>query len=708
MDNGNDALSLSNRGLILPAGESAKVPSLLGQFNKLLGTTALGGLAWLDRALFKGDKGNRGDTGLPGLNGGTASNLSIGTFASAAGQNLTAGGNSPAPELVATSAYRPQGILASPRGGANYLLWQPHMAALPVPPVGVNAWWFEDSKGNRYYPDPNRLTFGQFGAYADYVRTGDFTGTVGHDDYPAWLAYRAFCEWYFFDFDNFGTNIYRSLPPLHVELGNYYFSDTLEVEFGQITVVGATHSAVNGGSGVVFNFADGKTGVRVQHWLTSEETGDTTQPAHLTGAGSEFRNIFLWSNGHGGSTTADGWRIRAPGVRLINCSAKGFIRHGLHLSADTSVSSGALVGNANQFYIQGGYYSQNGVDGLFLDGYDGNAGVVTYVNSQENGRWGINESSFLGNLILGCHTMFNGLRTITGPRYQRTTVGAWCVHPVSGTMKLWNVLRGREADAAVTPPGTNEAIWKFIRNEAAASPAAPLWVSGMQFQAGGGYASDDVTGRGGFFSCYGEGDQPMSQFAQGARIVGGIHANGYVGGADDYAYENKLASSAFMARKFHANPAGLTKTDGSGPIDNITTSVIGGKDFFIHEASHTNANGTGLCEAGYQTKFAGAGDQVVMVNANADALLMMYYGGANSQFRPNNRSADVHHYFGFPTLYLGKGPGARACLGSRDTIPDAGEGGIGDYVRNSNPTAGGYAEWVKTAAGWKTANPVSA
>lgn len=66
-DAGQEAVSIATRALLLPPGESADVPSVVGETDKYLGTDEDGELGW--RSLPEAFMGPKGDTGLTGPTG---------------------------------------------------------------------------------------------------------------------------------------------------------------------------------------------------------------------------------------------------------------------------------------------------------------------------------------------------------------------------------------------------------------------------------------------------------------------------------------------------------------------------------------------------------------------------------------------------------------------------------------------------------------
>ena len=112
--------------------------------------------------------------------------------------------------------------------------------------------------------------------------------------------------------------------------------------------------------------------------------------------------IFIDCLGFGGMTDKPGVLMRST-VFMSNCSVRGFGGHGIEITANFPSS------NANCFVLDHVHSYSNAMDGVYCQGADANAGYGVGVNCMYNGRWGINDSSFLANAWFGCHTSGNGL-----------------------------------------------------------------------------------------------------------------------------------------------------------------------------------------------------------------------------------------------------------------------------------------------------------
>jgi hypothetical protein len=584
------------------------------------------------REIFKGDPGGTTDA--------------VGLFTALSALTIPAGVN-----RIRTNGYRSTG-----RGAADYFRWAGPMATLPAVGAGENAWWAQSADGARWYPDPVNLDFLQFGAYGDFDPA---TGT-GSDDYPAFLAYRSHSVWGRDD-DGFAA-FYRTLPRLRIPWSSgYYSSDTFDFDFGTVHWIGDGLGAQNGGNPTIFVFAAGKTGFRTHYANTEEET---TRTAGVSAIGSVFENILAATRGAGASTTADGWRLRCE-TKLINCSATGFIRHGCNITA-SSGGGGAAEGNANLFYVEGGNYTRNGQCGIFIDGADVNAGVVTRVNVGFNGTWGIHDSSFLGNWIAGCHADSNGIKT-AGPTYALNAKGNFCSYGGN----RYSVVPGQATAASTTTPGTDSAVWHYV-SAGAATADCPAWTTGQAWTVGGPYYTDDANCSTTFASCYSEQIGGPSWLSPGAAATGGTHAAGVARGARMSV--NNYRFTVTELGSYNANIAG-----------DIFSFFLGGSP----EASGQIAT--------FGRSAVGTASWSMNLDAN-NALFLSFNGGANSspyKFYNSATSGRISYSFETPQgIYISSAAGSYSSAAA--AMPSSGTYTQGAFIRNT----GGTVSAGKILLGW--------
>lgn len=608
---------------------------------------------------FGAPTGEQGDKGDPGGN-----TSDVGLFTDIDALTIGAGINA-----LRTSGYREVG-----KGAATYFRWAVPMTSLPA--GGEDEWWVTSVDGAKWYPDRAGLNFYQFGAYGDYVRTDPDSGTIGHDDYPAFLNFRSYAEWARGDFD--GHPNYRTVPRLRIEFGNYYSTDTFDFDFGTVCWAGDFLGGQNGGNGVEFTFADGKTGFRVHSHNTEE---NTTRAAAIGAFNSSFHNIVARTNGHGGLTDADGWRLRTP-THMFNCSAMNFIRHGVNLTAGIG-AGGATEGNTNLSQIYGGHFKQNGGSGIHAGGADSNACVVVGVNCYGNGRWGIYDGSFLGNFHSGCHTDTNGILGTGGTTYAPNTEGAFTAYQIGGVWKRFAVIQGQEAAAKINAPSLTSTYWVYYDDVVGPATGWPAWVNNARdYFAGGSYSGDGLNNRTGYFGCYAEGGQPPAQGGLTTAFIQCFLGNGHVGGASLLATSDRMIGPGFGAHK--------RRTDGQ-----YMNFLVGGNEpsFLNLDVLVTFGN-----EIANTPSWSWKANELTdWFFDYAHGTVPLYVTGPSTTVN-FGRSVAVPYAICIDNLFIGTSSSARQ-IDFQDVAPTTGVWQRGDLVFNRSPTVGQPKGWQCTASG---------
>lgn len=529
--------------------------------------------------------------------------------------------------------------------------------------------------------EPIRITPQMFAEDGEDI-TDDVT-----DAYPAFVAAIEYIR------DTLGalqpeeSTQYRAAPALFVPFGTYYLSDTLDIEDVTLHMIGeSAGSAQNGGNPVILRFAAGKTGIRI-HFVNTTE--NTTRPAGVGAIGSVIENIKVTTWGDGGSTEADGFRIRAP-CRLINCTATNFPRHGVNATGTINAvgpDADKNEGSANQVQIIGGQYWRNRMDGIFFDGADSSAGFTLGVSCNYNGRWGLFDSSFLANAHFAMHTSTNGM-VDSGPSYPpggtgKNTIGCMCSY--SG--QRYNVIPGQEAGASTNaPPGTaspgaglagaSNTWWRWF-GAGGTHPTIPAWVSGMTWQAGGAFRSDGANARCTFDGCYTEGDQGPAYVSTVSLIKGGTMGAGVATGCYIYT-SNSLLRSETGFDSYWDNQAGIA-----------TTAQLGGEAQLLWKLTITGFQP-------WRTVYDTTNGNLQLNYQNSASLAPWNITGplTNWQF---GRGANVLHRMQVPEIFVGNTSASRA-IGSAAATP-AGPNGTGDFWINTTPGVTGIMAWQCHTAG---------
>lgn len=182
-----------------------------------------------------------------------------------------------------------------------------------------------------------------------------------------------------------------------VPQGKYKLSAQLNIE-RSIILSGVTTPDGNAWTGSILEFPTGTTGIRIYDYRTAPNGTDA--------GGTTIENLVI--------KTTRGSAAQEPNCHGVYSNTRFTIRNCVvTLFGDTGVyieatSGGSPNGNANNWRIDNVRSAENGYDGFNCDGADVNAGVAIRLDCSSNLRWGIFDSSFLGNTYVGCHTSTNG------------------------------------------------------------------------------------------------------------------------------------------------------------------------------------------------------------------------------------------------------------------------------------------------------------
>jgi hypothetical protein len=97
----------------------------------------------------------------------------------------------------------------------------------------------------------------------------------------------------------------------------------------------------------------------------------------------------------------DGIAVRSR-VKIRDCTVKGFANNGIGIFANMEEGN-----DASGSVIEGCHSLENGNDGFFGGRVDGNAILFINCDARDNGRFGFNDDSFLGNNFISCMAHYN-------------------------------------------------------------------------------------------------------------------------------------------------------------------------------------------------------------------------------------------------------------------------------------------------------------
>lgn len=200
-----------------------------------------------------------------------------------------------------------------------------------------------------------------------------------------------------------GSGSYISGPAIYFPNGLYPCGNTIELK--RSVRLHGDGSGLPWANTAVIKFPAGVDGIVINRFNTLEGGVEGTP---TTAADASIIDGICFQGGgkaSGGSHCGVWLRARA---HLRNIRVTGFSGNGIQVVA-TAGAGGGAEGNANNFIIEVGRAENCGGHGLYVDGADVNAGVVTAFDASSNEGWGVYDSSFLGNTYIGCHVDSNAL-----------------------------------------------------------------------------------------------------------------------------------------------------------------------------------------------------------------------------------------------------------------------------------------------------------
>jgi hypothetical protein len=421
-------------------------------------------------------------------------------------------------------------------------------------------WWSLVVENNRIYPE-------QFGAVGDADFLSGRNGLPSPATIAGWtddataftnmLAYVwATCNpanyWY-----KGGYDIYFDVNK------SYYTTATLEIKGGACNLRGGGSFGWTNSSQIIFG--EDVTGIRVQGPNTSLEIGTST-PNGGGAAGTIIEGLNIRSIG---GTNLDRHGIRARSrVMVSRCLIGYFPGDGINLRA-SSGGGGSLEGNVNCSMVEYTRSEDNGGNGFYIRGGDGNAALFHGCDADGNAIWGFLDVSFLGNTYIGCHSANNGIFNLASwnrdPAHKYTNAIApdgIPGHRVWYDGNFYCVVYGQEAAASTTPPGTDYTVWHYTDTEPTPPTDAwePIWVSGTTYRACGPFANVTSSAETVVIGLYTEYGQAPMVLVDTTYMIGGLH-NGII---DFGGYQPSFTTGAYTTR-LRTRRTEIDPTPGSDP-----------------------------------------------------------------------------------------------------------------------------------------------
>lgn len=439
-----------------------------------------------------------------------------------------------------------------------------------------------------------------------------------------------------------GSGIYVSGPGIDFPIGRYFMGSTIDLRKA-VTLRGDGGFPGNGWAELVF--AANTSGICINRFNT-DVNGEITP----TSTAADFTTIegLTISSAGGTDRTKHGIVMRARGT-IRACRIGGFPGNGITIEAAAGVG-GASEGNANYWWIQNVNCTNNKNHGFYCNGADANAGTAINLDCASNGRYGIWDSSFLGNNYIGCHVATNGVATSGG---NPSGHSAYVSFGGNRYVAHWDAT---EAQLVATEPGTNSAIW-VLDEPGAPHPTIPLWEAGKPegtYFVAFGYRNDNVNSQSVFLGCYSEGGCPGNLFQGPCLVIGGQMGRQYAGD------------------RFRA------ASNGALTMNNLTLGSL-------NLSSLTDLIAATSPTTSLPWRLQVAGNDLVFRNGNS--------GTRNAFFITGDASA-VPYKFSVSDYLLG---GVREAV--RSAIPTTEFWPTGSYVRNSNVASGQPRGWRCTTGG---------
>lgn len=172
---------------------------------------------------------------------------------------------------------------------------------------------------------------------------------------------------------------------LYIPSGDYYFSRSIKIQGKPIHLFG--DNGTMWGYGTRLFFPDGQDGILVDRVNGFQET--------------IIENICVIAQGK-----TIPWKsgVRSTGrITLRGVYVKGFSHNGIDIWANIEGEGTDASGS----YIEKCFSAENGHDGFFAGRVDAQA--ITYIgcDARDNGQYGFNDDSFLGNTYISCMNHYN-------------------------------------------------------------------------------------------------------------------------------------------------------------------------------------------------------------------------------------------------------------------------------------------------------------
>lgn len=463
----------------------------------------------------------------------------------------------------------------------------------------------------------------------------------------------------------FDLGWYISGPGVYLRDGATYYCGTDTLRLKRYVRIVGSGTGQAGGTPAKIKWAANTRGIEINRYNT---LGDIVETTPTTAADGSILEGFSLVGGGGEDTgsTAHGIHMRARAT-IHRMTVSNFAGNGINVTA-ASDQSGPGAGNANCFSIVDVRITNCLGHGLYIVGYDANAGHIQSVDASSNALWGIKDDSFLGCSFYTCHSASNGAKN---GKTAYATYGGNTYHavPVATLAQLQAV-----------QPGTNSGVWY----PCSATSYAVAW-SGSEalgvFRHGGAYNSTNNNARSAFYGCYSEGGQGAVFLSKHSIALGGFFV------------ETPVATGAAIEGRFGTNWSRQAFS---------SETVIARGDKIAAAIGGADANGRAMF---LQWNGASGG-----AYSGQSAIAAWTYSNSGILYMPGNVSVSAPSSVRpglteCPHILLGSGGTSRLfgrvtySTASGIVLPTSGNYYVGDILLAPAPLAGGQIGFVCTVAG---------
>jgi hypothetical protein len=423
-------------------------------------------------------------------------------------------------------------------------------------------------------------------------------------------------------------------------------------------------------------FATNTMGVVINSHNTNYDQVTAGDYSSAAASGTSYENLMIRSLG-GTDVTKHGVWARDR-VNLIDMKVVGFPGDNIHIVGHSNrLTPGTNLdgGNVNDWQINRVVVQASGRHGVYLEGFDCNAGHSVSLEVLSAGCGGIVDNSFLGNthtapVVHGCGDKGDGRVSFNGRHYYLIVASG------GGTVT----------------PGTNDNVWYDV----GAGTSFPAWVSGKNYTFSGGLFTQGSVSRtivsGGYLEVgatglshtpapaivmLGEGTTEFTDYSNvvSATTGGGLSSKLGVGG---FRYSRTPAEVAAWG-------AHLTASFGA------ELSRVGGAFTYLKAENSFE----------YRTKFLAGGRGIWHDYANLIPMMWNMMNGVAEKFgKTNSVVANDTPKTAFPFgIILNYNQDAGRVISAASDIPDGnGDNAVGEFVFTSRPDAYGAIGFACTSA----------